>query len=493
MSLKKLGGETIIYGLANILPRLLNFVLVTPFLTEIMAGEDYGVVGVMFMWIGLITVLLVFRMDTVVFRFASRAGSDSRAVFVKAQRFVLAMVVTVIGTALFFSREIADLMQYPDRPVYVLLFLIAVAFDCLSGVPQARLRLEERSWFFVTTNLVNIAVNLALIFILLYYWPKVGVLFGMEYDGRYQVAYYLFTIAAASGIRYLMLLVDGLIRYGSRVGGQQEHAAGIPSLKTMLIYSAPLTLVGVAAIFNALSGPWMIKYYFGGNITQNLYWSGQFSAALKLAVILNLCVTAYQYAAEPFFFRQAGKDPATADKQIYADAMRAFTILGSLACAGILIFLPWIKNFIGEDLQEGLYVLPWLLAGNFCLGLYSNFSIAYKLTDKTFLGGLIAAAGSIVLASIGIGLMGQYGFVAPAAGMLACYFVMCVLAYLVTRRYFPVPYPLVRMALFILLAAASIYLALSLDAMFWIRCLLFLGLVAVIGLLERKWIKKMLF
>ena len=41
---------------------------------------------------------------------------------------------------------------------------------------------------------------------------------------------------------------------------------------------------------------------------------GQFAAALKFAVILNLFVTAFNYAAEPFFFRQAGSDLAAADK-----------------------------------------------------------------------------------------------------------------------------------------------------------------------------------
>jgi len=390
MSLKKLGGETAIYGLSNVLGRLLNFIAVTPLLTRVTANEEYGVIGVLFMWIGILTALLVFRMDTVVFRYASRAKNDSRAVFKTAQTFVTAVVVVVIGLALYFNNGIATWMDYPDRNSYITLFLITVAFDSLSAVPQARLRLERRPWFFVVVNLGNVVVNLLLIYLLLIYWPEAGTLFGMVYDDRFLIAYYLFTIAAAAAFRYVLLLVDGLLRYGVSGDGEKAlvgESTHLPSLGTMLKYSLPLTLVAVAGIFNALSGPWIIKWFYGSTTTGNLNFSGLFNAALKMAVFLNLFVTAYNYAAEPYFFRQAGSDLAKADRKIYADATRAYALLAAVSCAGILIFLPWLQLFLDPPDREGLFILPYLLAGNFCLGLYSNFSIAYKLTDNTYLGG----------------------------------------------------------------------------------------------------------
>ncbi|NJC26213.1 lipopolysaccharide biosynthesis protein [Neolewinella antarctica] len=499
MSLKKLGGETIIYGLANILPRLLTFVLVTPFLTRAMVSEDYGVVGVLFMYIGLLTALLVFRMDTVVFRFASRAEHDARAVFVRAQTFVVAVVIVVVGLGLLLSNQVADWIHYPDRPSYVVVFLLAVAFDCLSAVPLARLRLERRAWLFVAVNLGATLLSLALLYLLLDFWPDWGTLLGLVYDPNYQVTYYLATIAIPAALRYLVLLLDGLYRYrlrpAKRLGNEllaKDNAGHAPVLRRMLIYSAPLTLVGVAGIFNALSGPYIIQEFMGGTTTENLYWSGQFSAALKLAVILNLFVTAFNYAAEPFFFRQAGNDLDKADKQIFADATRAYALVGVLACAGIMIFLPWLKVFIGDDLQEGLVVLPFLLAGNFCFGLYSNFSIAYKLTDKTYLGGAIALAGSLVCAGVGIFFIGAYGIIAPAAAMFACYLLMCALAWGVTWRYFPVAYPIGRIVVYVMVSCAVVYGALSQVQGFVGRIAVFLGLLAILGWLEKNWLRSVL-
>ncbi|OAV46223.1 lipopolysaccharide biosynthesis protein [Lewinella sp. 4G2] len=488
MSLKQLGGETIIYGLANILPRLLNFVILVPFLTAVMVSEDYGVVGDLFFWIALLIALLTFRMDTVVFRFASRKEYDARAVFRKAQRFVVGAVLAVVGTGLLLAGNVAEWMSYPDRDVYVVLFLLTVACDCLSAVPLARLRLERRAWFFVFVNLGNVLLLLALVFTLLHFWPEWGTLFGVAYEESYQVVYYMGAIAVAAAFRYLLLLADGLWRYRKR----KTDWSSSPNYGKMLAYSAPLTLVAVAGVYNAQSGLAVIKEFFGDDVTSNLYWTGQFSAALKLAVILNLFVTAFNYAAEPFFFRQAGSDLATADRTIYADAARAYAIVGTLVCAGILVFLPWLKDFIGRDLQEGLFVLPFILAGNFFLGLYSNFSIAYKLTDKTYLGGIIAFTGSIICAAVGIGFIGEYGIIAPALAMLACYLTMCVLAWLVTRRVFPVPYPLLRILLYIILSALTVYGALSLDAGLGARIAMFAALIVTYGAVEYKWLRSVL-
>ncbi|MEM1356885.1 MAG: lipopolysaccharide biosynthesis protein [Bacteroidota bacterium] len=487
MSLRRLGGETMIYGLSNVLGRLLNFVLVTPILTYNMASEEFGVVGILFFWTALLIALLVFRMDTVVFRFASRKENDAQGVFRKAQLLVVSTVVIVIGGMLLAAGSLADWLSYPDRTVYVQLVLLTVAFDALSAVPLARLRLEGRPWTFVLANLGNVVVNLVLIYLLFYQLVPRGSLFGIDFQREYLVGYYLFTIAAASALRYLFLLVDGFFSYRSKRTVEQNGK--VPSLRTMLFYSAPLALVSVALIINSLVGPWLIQLYHGGSVTENLYYVGQFNAALKLAVFLNLFITAYNYAAEPFFFKQAGSDLAKADKQIYADSLRTFALVGTLGSAAILLFLPWLQVFLDEGERQGLYVLPMLLGANFLFGLYSNFAIAYKLTDKTYFGGVIAAIGSAIVVVLSIILMPQYGLWAPAFGMLCCYLVMCILAWLVSRRYFRVDYPLERILLYVMLAAGAVFLARTQDAIF-VRGAIFVGLFVVFLAMEWRWLRR---
>ena len=73
--------------------------------------------------------------------------------------------------------------------------------------------------------------------------------------------------------------------------------------------------------------------------------------------------------------------------------------------------------------------------------------------------------------------------------MTVCYLVMCVLAYLVTRRYFPVPYPIGRILIYIVLAAGATYLARSRGAELLGSIAVFGGLVTVLAALEWKWLK----
>lgn len=498
MSLKKLGGETIIYGFSSVLGRMLSFVVATYFVLQVMDRSQFGVVSDLMFYTALLISVLVFRMDTVVFRFASRAEYDAQAVFRKAQRWVVTTIVIVIGAMLLFSPQLADALQYPDRVVYVQLVLATVALDALSMVPLARLRLEQRPWFFVLVNLGNVVFNILMIFLLLYYWrwnsDWFAEQFGWTYQKNYQVGYYLFGIMLASAFRYLLLLIDGAVRYGKQQQKTLPLDAEIPSgftpdVRTMLRYALPLTVVGVAGIVNFLVAPSIIKFYHGGTVSQNLAFAGDFGAAMKLAVFLNLFVTAYNYAAEPFFFRQAGKDVSTADRAIYADALRAYSLVATLASAGILLFLPWLQYFLEASKRGGLYVLPLLLAANFFFGIFSNLSVAYKLTDKTIYGGAIALVGSFIVIGGSIAFTPAYGLWAPAWAMLLCFVVMSLLAWLVSRRFFPVRYQWGRVLLYLLLAAGAVYLGEVAGAMWWMRGAIFAALLAAFAALEWKWLR----
>ena len=478
VSLKKLSGETLVYGLSSILGRLLNFALVTPFITRVLSEEEVGETGNLMFWTALLIALLVFRMDTAVFRFASRGDYTPAAVFKRTQRVVLILVGAVIGPLLLLSPRIAELLEAPAATTYVQLVLLTVAFDVLSAVPLARLRLQQRAWFFVGVNLGNVAANILLLYGLLYVLPRT---FPEYFVETFRVGYYLLAIAVAAGLRYLALAIDGMRRTAKDLlldSAQPEVRA--PSFRRLLRYSLPLTVVSVAGIANGLVGPSTLLRYDAAA-------AGYFTAALRMAVFLNLFVTAYQYAAEPFFFRQSTQDLATANRGIYADAMRAYGLVGAVACAGILLALPWLQYFVGPDVRAGFVVLPILLAANFVFGIYSNLSIAYKLTDQTFLGGAIALAGSVFAVGGPLLFTAAYGIYAPAWGMLACFLVMTGLAYLVSRRYFPVDYPFGRITLYAALAAAAVWAG-EFSATMVYRALILLLFLLTLFLLERRWL-----
>ena len=67
--IKKLAGETAVYGLGTIIPRLLNYFLV-PFYTRIFHQGAYGQITELYAWVGIVMVVLTYGMETAFFRYA---------------------------------------------------------------------------------------------------------------------------------------------------------------------------------------------------------------------------------------------------------------------------------------------------------------------------------------------------------------------------------------------------------------------------------------
>ena len=67
--IKKLLGQTAIYGLPSIVGRMLNFLLVPIYIASFQDAKDYGVVSQLYAWVAFLVVFLSFGMETAFFRF----------------------------------------------------------------------------------------------------------------------------------------------------------------------------------------------------------------------------------------------------------------------------------------------------------------------------------------------------------------------------------------------------------------------------------------
>ena len=454
--LKKLAGETAIYGLSSILGRVVNWVILTPYFTRVFTTDEYGIVNDLYFYIAFLLVLFTYRMETAFFRFASRSEEhSSNAVFTTASLSILASTLFFTAVLFFAAEPIAGWLRYPERADYVRIFTLIIAFDALAAIPFARLRLDSRPLRFALIKLSAILINILLVFFFLEACPRLieSGWKGLEaiYREDQRIAYVFWSNMLASGLTLLWL--TPLFRHIVWTFAKDLW-------QRMMRYSLPLVIAAFAGIVNQLIGTPLLKYLGSGSLEENLKMGGIYAAAAKLAVLMNLFVQAFNYAAEPFFFRQAA---VSDDKAVYADVARAFALVGSLVFLGIMLYLDLIQYFLGNDFREGLGVLPILLVANFFLGLYYNFSIAYKLTDRTRIGGYIALVGSFITLLINFLLIPSLGYYAPAWASLACFVVMCSLAFIVARPFWHVQYPLGKMVYYLLLALGLWGLSIGLE------------------------------
>ncbi len=493
--LRKLAGETAIYGISSILTRMVNWVLLTPYFTRRVFADtpaEYGQINELYVWVALLMVLTTYRMETALFRFGRRQEDMPRA-FSTASWSLLGSTAFITALLLLFLQPLARVLRYGDRPDYVLWFILIVAADTLCALPFARLRLRGHPMRFALLKVGSIGLNMMFIFFFFELAPwMVAKDWGWVkawYHPEDRVAYVFIAnfLASASLLLYFLPLYGRLWREGFDRALWQR----------MLAYGLPLVPSGVAGVVNQLIGVPMIKELASPDLAYNFALAGIYSAAAKFAVMMNLFTQAYNYAAEPFFFRHSG---ASDDRKVYGIATQAFALVGCVAFLVIMLYIDVIQHLLGKNYREGLGVVPVLLAANLMLGLYYNFSIWFKLADRTHYGSYISLAGMGITLGLNAWLIPhpQVGYYAPAWASLACYTFMTTAAWHTGRRHYPIPFPVVRIGLYMLLTGVFYLAARGVERslpnaseglLLVVKTLWLLLYLVSIGWLERKHLK----
>lgn len=482
--IKKLAGETALYGLSSIVGRLLNMMLLVPLHTRLLKStSDYGAVTDLYATTAFLMVFFSYRMESAFFRFGTPAEDRNKA-YSTGMISLFGTTAIIAAVLLFFAQPIADALQYPQHPEYVRWFALILAFDCLAELPFARLRLEQRPKRFVFVRLCNIAVNIVMNLFWLVFCPWAAEN-GIDWvhsvwEPGHGVAYIFLSNLLASAVTLVLL-------------SPQFRAiqAGFDKVlwKKMLGYAAPLIVVGLAGIVDEMFSRAMLKYLLPGTAEENLGQVGIFGANYKLAALITLFTQAYRYAAEPFFFRHANDKDSM---RTQAEVTKWFTIAGAAGMLGILLFLDVVKYFIGEKFHSGLHVVPILLCANLLLGVYYNFSVWYRLKDRTGLGAWISIGGAGITVLLNLFLIPRFGYYGAAWVTLACYAFMSWATWLTGRKHYPVPYPLGRMALYPVVALGLWALSnvlvplLPMMAVWGVRVLFFGVFVGLVFWLEIK-------
>ena len=448
--LKKLAGETAVYGLSSILGRVLNYLLV-PLYTRVFATGEYGIVSELYAWAGFLMVFFILRMETAFFRFGTKE-ENRRASYSTAWWSVLASSLLLAILIVGFSSQIGAWFEYrPEQYSYIAIFGLILAFDTLAEIPLAKLRLEHKALRFASVRLVGIGLNIALnlFFLLLCPWLlQQGIATGFLeaiYHPSFGVGYVFVSNLLASAVVLLLLLPE--LRF---VEVRFNKGLWI----TMFTYAAPLVLASLAGIVNEMLDRVLLRHLLPGSLEENLSQVGIYSACYKLAMLMSLFTQAFRYAAEPFFFANAGHRDA---KLLYGQVTKYFTIAGALAFLAIMLYLDVVKHFIDEPYWQGLGVVPILLLANLFLGLYYNVSIWYKLTDHTMLGGWIAVGGALITISLNVYWIPRIGYLGSAWATLICYASMTAACWWWGRQYYPVQYQWGRMLGYVLLALGLYY------------------------------------
>ncbi len=484
--IKKLAGQTAVYGFSSIIGRFLNYLLV-PLYTNLFLTSQYGIVTDLYAYAGFLFVLLTYGMETSYFRFSEKHQNPEK-IFTTALSPFLITTSVFLSAVIIFAQPIANILRYPDHKEYIIWFALIISLDTLTTLPFAKLRRENKAVKFAVFKFINIGLNIGFNLFFLLLCPYLlknnpNSFVSAFYSGNIGIGYIFISNLIASAVTLLLFIPDFF---------KIKYTFSKTILKQLLIYGSPLLFAGLAGMINEVIDRILLKYLIvvpAGIENADKYIFSQigiYGANYKLSILITLFIQAFRYAAEPFFFSQQKEKNA---KEIYAKVMNFFVIFGLIIFLGIMLYLNVAKHFINKNYWSGLKIVPILLFANLFLGVIYNLSVWYKLTDKTRYGAYIAGIGAFVTIILNFILIPEIGYLGSAWATFFCYFTMMIVSYFWGRKHFKINYPIKKIFFYTVIALAIFFFCrfaqLSGTKMYIVHTLLFVLFLTFVSIKEK--------
>lgn len=389
--------------------------------------DEYGEVSIIFSWLVVFNVILAYGMETSFFRFY-HSHDDKRAVIGTSTISVFWTTIVFLIGALLFRNMLAHLSGIDAE--YITYTIWILVLDALVIIPFSKLRAYQRSIVYAIIKIGNVAINLSLNVFFLLYLPKIAAtnpdsFLASLYVENFQIGY-IFVANIVASLLTLIVLSPNYFHIQWHFDTQLW--------KKMLRYGFPILIAGLAFAINE---------HFDKILLDKLNISkaeiGAYAACYKIGLFMVLFRTAYTLGIEPFFFSYAKNENAP---QTYAEITKYFVIFGSVISLSVIVFADVLKLILipNETYWSAMKVVPLIVLANFFLGIYTNLSVWYKLTDRTKMGAYISIIGAIVTLILNFLLIEKFSYMGSAIATIAAYGSMMTISYYLGNLHYPIPY-----------------------------------------------------
>ncbi len=435
------------YGIPTIASRFLGYLMnmALPFFVD-MPAKTADLVQV-YTLIPFLNILFSYGLETAYFRFSQT--HDRARLYNTLSLSLLFSTIFFCAILFLFRDSIADAADLHNHPEYLVWMICIIGIDNLNTLPFARLRQENRPKRYAFARIAGIVINLSVVIFFMAIVPNIlkndpNHFLQNIYNPKTGLGYYL--IGNICGSLFTLLILFKEIR-------QISFRFDTVLWKEVMKYSAPLIIVGLGGMINDVLSRLIYRHVVDLPQAQADHELGIFANIFRIALLITIMIQAFRMAAEPFFFNQSKNENAT---RIYARVMKFFVIACCFMFLFIGLFLDMFKwlfiEFANPQWAEGLDVVPLLALGNIFLGIYYNLSVWYKLTNKNKYGALITIVGALITIALNILLIPSLHYTGAAIATFSCYFFMMIASYKLGQKYYPIPYAVVKLILYLVIA-----------------------------------------
>ena len=445
---KNLFKQTLIYGLATVLPRMISFML-NPLYVDQLPKQEFADVSIVFAWLVFFNVILSYGMETAFFRFYNKE-ENKKNVISTATVSIFWSSISFLCLALIYRNTLSNWSNV--KVEYITYTIWILVLDALAIIPFSRLRATKKPMQYAIIKIGNVVINMILNLFFLLLLPSLALsnpngFFNTIYFDNFQVGYIFVSNLIASLLTFAVLSPSYL-----KINWKFDFNLW----KKMMQYGIPILIAGIAFAINEHFDKILLDWM---HVSKSEI--GAYAACYKIGMFMVLFRTAYTLGIEPFFFSHASSDNAP---KTYATITKYFIIFGSFICLFVIAFIDILKHPLvpKPEYWDAIKVVPLIVLANFFLGIYTNLSVWYKLIDKTLIGAYISIVGAIVTLVLNYFLIPIFSYYGSAIATIAAYGTMMVISYKMGQKKYPIPYEinviLKYLGLSIVFSAISFYI-----------------------------------
>lgn len=451
-----------VYTLGNIIQKAAEFLLL-PLWARFLTPADYGIVGILTSYIGVILPFLGLGLQAYVafiyYQFEQDRDKLGSAIFsIGLFQLFFSLSLTILMIA--FGRGFWSLITKSDIGFspFAILMLLIVFFEAVNAIPMALYQVRQKASVYISLQLAIFGLNVifSLIFIVALKMGAYGKMLAT------LLPYALVGTFNALGLlrRYATLRIDWAhIREGIQYG--------VPLI--------PHLLSGWA--LNAADRLVLEKFV-------SLSVIGLYNLGYQIGLVMNVIVHAVNLAWMPHYFQTMtqGRD---VHRQLIRELSFYITAIGAICLFGILFNYEGIRLLLPERFHASAGYVPPVLLGYFFVGLNKFAMAPFYFYKKTRVVPIITLLSAVFNIGMNILLIPRFGALASAWMTAASYGLICIVSFWVGHRYQQTPYPYLKFAIYGLgLVAAAIGVG-QLNSLTLLHILTKLGIL--LGALGASW------
>lgn len=436
---KKLVSNTLIFAIGTFSSKLLVFLLM-PLYTRVLSDAQYGVVDLLMQTGNLLLPLVSLGINNAIIRFGLDKECDDRDVFTGG--------LTTLGTGYVIFLLAFPLLRWAlgfagsaEITNNIGLIYLFVLMSTTRSLFASFVRSQERTRLFALDGVLSTAYTIGfnVLFLVVFKWGITG---------------YMMAVVCADAMSCVFLFITGKLHRFINFKRLRWS-----NLSPMLRYAIPMIPTTIFWWITNVSDRFIVTAMLGEGA------NGLYAASYKIPTVLTLVsgifIDAWQMSAI--------SEARSAERaSFFTKVFKSYQAMIFFAASGLILFTKFITYFmVSPAFYPSWQYVPFLIMATGFSCMVSFSGSVYMVEKKSVLILITTMTGAVINVILNLFLIPHYGVNGAAFATFVSYAAVFALRAVNTRRYIPVNWDVVRLAIntAIIMAQSLVLIA---EPVWWI-------------------------